>query len=426
MFFIFPLFKETNAVHTAPLNGPENSLLNTKKLRSRRSTPGLNCSESLSSFQNITTTNTTADTSYSSDLKMTSNPFTLSRNKSLVRLASNDQENKYTETTHCQEKSATLKGNKKQTNSSAASTTSSMSSSSSSSSWLAQSFRKAFGKAENNNVKKKFNKNKQTNPKMMSSLSINNYATVLNNTHQNNANDYTEIRHEVRNSCTNSKRSSLSDDEDQIENKPSRSIINTNNSATKLSLLPSNFNDTDSEYDDEIDKPTAKHKNTSLISKRSYRSESELVTKFQQQQQIQQYRQQIQIQQNDAYENGNCDTINSKKLSTLNELNNAINVGRSNNSSKTTSKLTKTHKSVNSLLMTPNANEANQNQFYKLQEINQTFCNQPQQMQRGLNSQFGNQCSPPIITKAMSMQKFSKWYYLYFRSLFKIFKVFNK
>lgn len=313
---------------------------------------------------------------------MISNQFTLARNKSLVRLT-NDESKEITN----QEKANTLIKGKKPI-SSAASTTSS-SSSSSSSSWLAQSFRKAFGKTDHT-VKKKM-KSKQSNAKIMSSLSINNCSTVLNN--NNLTNDYNEIKSD-RNSCgTNSKRSSLSDDENnQTVNKGGRLIATNGN---KLSLLPSSFNDTDSEFEDELDKSSLfKHKNLSL-SKRSYRSESELVTKFQIQQQIQQNRQQINNQ------NDECDTFNSsKKLTTLNEMH--LNM-KANNLIRNGSKLSKTHKSVNSLLV---GQQTNENQFYKLQEINQSFYNQPQSNDRnGFSTN-----SPQSLSKAISMQKFNKWY----------------
>ena len=50
----------------------------------------------------------------------------------------------------------------------------------------------------------------------------------------------------------------------------------------KLSLLPvdSNLNDSDSDYEDELRK-YSQHSNSALISKRSYRSESELANKLQ-------------------------------------------------------------------------------------------------------------------------------------------------
>jgi hypothetical protein len=361
------------------LNSTENNI-NNNKLRSRRSTSGLNCSESLTSFKSIS--NTVNNSTNSSDLNMiaTHQQQTLTRNKSMVKLTNEETK---------QNNDSSKVNNKKTANlSSAVSTASSSSSSTStSSSWLAQSFRKAFGsnKTENQTIKKKMNKNKI--PKMMSSsLSINNYSTNNNNC---NSTTIDENRSD-RNSCntTSSKRSSLSDDENESEHKSGRSLIQNNNSNNKLSLLPNHFNDTDSEYEEDFKKSTIKHKNVSLISKRSYRSESELVTKFQIQQQIQQQKQ-LQTKTNDE---STYDTFNSKKLSTLNEINNPINIKVNNTPIRNVTKLSKTHKSVNSLLINSNTNE---NQFYKLQEINQSFYNQTD--------------SPQTMAKVMSMQKFNKW-----------------
>lgn len=369
------------------MNSTENNINN--KLRSRRSTSGLNCSESLTSFKSIS--NTVNNMTNSSDLNMIAThqqqqQQTLTRNKSMVRLT--NEETKQNNDSSSSQVNNKSNNNKKTANlSSAVSTTSSSSSSTStSSSWLAQSFRKAFGsnKTENQTIKKKMNKNK--NPKMMSSsLSINNYST------NNNCNNTTiDENRSDRNSCntTSSKRSSLSDDENESEHKSGRSLIQNNNN-NKLSLLPNHFNDTDSEYEEDFKKNTIKHKNVSLISKRSYRSESELVTKFQIQQQQLQQQKQLQTKTNDE---STYDTFNSKKLSTLNEINNPINIKVNNTPIRNVTKLSKTHKSVNSLLINSNTNE---NQFYKLQEINQSFYNQTD--------------SPQTMTKVMSMQKFTKW-----------------
>ena len=76
---------------------------------------------------------------------------------------------------------------------------------------------------------------------------------------------------------------------------------------------------------------------------------------------------------------------------------------KANNLIRNGSKLSKTHKSVNSLLV---GQQTNENQFYKLQEINQSFYNQPQSNDRnGFSTN-----SPQSLSKAISMQKFNKWY----------------
>ena len=197
-------------------------------------------------------------------------------------------------------------------------------------SWLAQSFRKAFAKIEN----KKKPKNAG---KMVSSLSVNNCVD-------------------------NCPERSLSDDEEQTPSQKRH--------AAKLSLLPSTsllLQDTDSDFEEEKQGQN-RHKNSSLITKRSFRSESELISKQQQQ---------------------NPNQSNNLNISPNSAYNEPVSHQKPTNLSRNNSKLSKTHKSVNSLLST--GNEQNQqNSAAKLLEINQAFNKNQAQIGRsqcsGLNS----------------------------------------
>jgi len=148
-------------------------------------------------------------------------------------------------------------------------------------SWIAQSFRKAFFGSNSKKTKLSAThksqiqinstnsnlslSNNQVNPKMTSSVSVHNCALASYDSKYQ------------RNSCSdNSKRSSLSDDEqDECESLHHR--FSNNN---KFSLPPDNNNDSDSEFEKKFPK-NFETVNSALINKRSYRSESELANKLQ-------------------------------------------------------------------------------------------------------------------------------------------------
>lgn len=118
-----------------------------------------------------------------------------------------------------------------------------------------------------------------------------------------------------------------------------------------MSLLPSNEgNNSDSEYEDNPSKFSEKSKNSTLVHKRSYRSESELAKH-------------------------NLQIANQHTPSSTNETESAIKKSNKSCIPTSYSKLSKTHKSVNSLLTTSNhQNEQYHiNQINKLHEINQPY-----------------------------------------------------
>lgn len=257
---------------------------------------------------------------------------------------------------------------------------STLSSRKSANSWLAQSFRKAFGKIDN---RRKLNKsqnqlNNQTGKTNSSTLSIN--AVDANHS-------------------SNSKRSSLSDDESENLNPKSRQNKN------KLSLIPSSndgLNDTDSDCDDEDafkqSEFLAKHKNSSLVmTKRSYRSESELAYKS-------------------SNKHANSDSSTVKNENSINTNNSNINTKGSNLnievSSKTSNcKLIKTHKSVSSLLTTSTITA--EHQFTRLNELNQQLNQSNCQSSNTCNNQ--SQQSKLFFNKTSTQNspnnnlKYSKW-----------------
>lgn len=135
----------------------------------------------------------------------------------------------------------------------------------------------------------------------------------------------------------------------------------------KLSLPPTDcLNDSDSEYDDNS-KFNSQLKNCSLVHKRSYRSESELANKNQLQ---------LASGQNipviSYNENENLTT--RKNLPKTQQLQEKVSPQPYGSSYQ---KLSKTHKSVSSLLTTASQNSAHElhqtNQMNKLLEINQPY-----------------------------------------------------
>ena len=215
-------------------------------------------------------------------------------------------------------------------------------------SWIAQSFRKAFGKIESKKKNCTAHKSQTqinsssgqlgSNNKMMSSVSV-------NNTHLMGCDVFdAKPAQQQRSSCSgNSKCSSLSEDE-KCQPLVRRQL------AAKLSLPPSNdMNDTDSDYEEHKNvQYNAKCKNSSLITKRSYRSESELACKHQ-----------------IGASSGSNETgePQGKHEATTGK-----------NCKTSYSKLVKTHKSVSSLLNTSNQSDANSSlQQQKLIEINQPY-----------------------------------------------------
>ena len=251
-------------------------------------------------------------------------------------------------------------------------------------SWLAQSFRKAFGKIDN---KKKLNSKNLTNSKMVSSLSVNNCSIGLNS--PNNF-DYSEKVSDRNSYGNSSKQSSISDDEEQPQNQNKR--------ANKLSLLPNGgSHDTDSDYEEEKQNQMIKHKNSSLIAKRSFRSESELISK----------NHSNQTPNSSISPNSNSNCGNDGPNTQVPSLNERTFKGQAN-LARTGSKLSKTHKSVNSLLSTGNEQYQSQ-QSAKLLEINQPYLKNQSSIGR-------SQCSG--LNSPNNIQKLNKWYFLLNKILF--------
>ena len=203
-------------------------------------------------------------------------------------------------------------------------------------------------------------------------------------------------KYQQRNSCSdNSKRSSLNEETD--ENNNSNNLYNSlnrkrvNDNSNKLSLLPSSITNeegSDSEYDDYNNDKYAlnkidhtKSKNSSLIHKRSYRSESELANK------------QLQLVPVGPTHITTTPKFNHISVISYNESENVTTSSRKSivapppphkmtqlqqqsygNSNYL--KLSTTHKSVNSLL-TP-SNNINNNEA-RLHEINQPYFQRNQQ-----------------------------------------------
>lgn len=253
-------------------------------------------------------------------------------------------------------------------------------------SWLAQSFKKAFQFGNKMDTKKKLtNSHKsqyqinqqqpQNRNKLTSSISVHNCAMVASSSsspgnHGNGIDFYQSVT--KRNSCgeSNSKQSSsMSDDEEKETNS-----MASHNRPVKLSLLPVDDmanNDSDSDYEDSLNKKYQAN-NSSLMTKRSYRSESELANK-------------LQLASSQNYmspESCVSSHVTNKKPS---QVKNA-----SNGHQSSYLKLSKTHKSVSSLLTTSNANNNHQSnvELYqnhmsnKLQEINQMYNQQKTNIQR--------------------------------------------
>ena len=224
-------------------------------------------------------------------------------------------------------------------------------------SWLAQSFRKAFGKIEN-----KRNKNGNLNKSHcdLNSPNCNSSSAgrVVSTLSINNQEDHKLIHNHML--------TSLSDEESENNE---LNVKDFSRNGKEKFQSKEGLNDSDSDYEIYKDKKLyfkQQHKNSSLVqTKRSYRSESELAksskatTTHNESNKIVE-----ETNQNDSVE-----TKNSIKVSS----------GRNRGASSTSmgSKLCKTHKSVSSLLtVTNNSNESKQ--YSKLQEINENYMNQSQ------------------------------------------------
>ncbi len=238
-------------------------------------------------------------------------------------------------------------------------------------SWIAQSFRKAFfgnqskknkqpnthkshiqinnTNSSNNNNSTNSSNNRQGNSKMTSSISVHNCTLASYDSKFQ------------RNSCSdNSKRSSLSDDEQDECNSLNRRV----NHSIKLSLPPNTTNnDSDSEYEEKYSKNVQSH-SSALVHKRSYRSESELANKLQLAPSLTSNQISV-INYNESENVTTRKTIQQQPQHKLSTPQQHQQYGSSY------LKLSSTHKSVTSLLTTSNTNSSNTDA--KLHEINQPY-----------------------------------------------------